>query len=75
MPPKMKRKGRPKGAETTVVGIPKKKKLPTKPTPYAKLLPKEKCKFTLSRLVNASADESALGKEKLLTSSEILINT
>ena len=26
MPPKMKRKGRPKGAETTVVEIPKKKK-------------------------------------------------
>ena len=45
MPLKMKRKGRPKGAETTVVGIPKKKKLSTKPTPYAKLLPKEKCKF------------------------------
>ena len=42
MPTKMKRKGRPKGEETTVVGIPKKKKLSTKPTPYAKLLPKEK---------------------------------
>ena len=71
MPPKMKRKGRPKGAETTVVGIPKKKKLSTKPTLYARLLPKEKCKFILSRLVNASAAESALGKEKLLTSSDI----
>ena len=57
MPPKMKRKGRPKGTETTVVGIPKKKKLCTKPTPYAKFLPKEKCKFILSRLLNAAAAE------------------
>ena len=68
VPLKMKRKGRRKRAETTVVGIPKKKKLSTKPIPYAKLLPKEKCKFILSRLVIASAAESALGKEKLLTS-------
>ena len=71
MPPKMKRKGRPKGEETTIAGIPKKKKLSTKPTPYAKLLPKEKCKFILRRLVNASAAESALGKVKLLTSSNV----
>ena len=71
IPPKMKRKGRPKGAETTVVGIPKKKKLSTKPTPYAKLSPREKCKFTLNRLVNSSASESALGKEKLLTASDV----
>ena len=71
MPPKMKRKGRPKGAETTIAGIPKKKKLSTKPTPYAKLLPREKCKFTLNRLVNSSASESALGKEKLLTASDV----
>ena len=68
MTPKLKRKWRPKGAETTVARIREKKKLSTKPTPYAKLLPKEKCKFILSRLVNASAAESALGKEKLLTS-------
>ena len=71
IPPKMKRKGRPKGAETTVVGIPKKKKLSTKPTPYANLLPKEKCKFILNRLVNASAAEPALGKSKLITSSDV----
>ena len=36
MPPKMKRKERPKGTETTAVEIPKKKKLSTKPIPYAK---------------------------------------
>ena len=71
MPPKMKRKGRPKGEETTIAGIPKKKKLSTKPTPYAKLSPREKCKFTLNRLVNSSASESALGKEKLLTASDV----
>ena len=65
-----KKRGR-KGAETTVVGIPKKKKLSTKPILYAKLLPKEKCKFILSRLVIVSAAESALGKKKLLTSSDV----
>ena len=71
VPPKMKRKGRPKGTETTVVVIPKKKKLSTKPAQYANLLPKKKCKFILRRLVDASAAESALGKEKLLTSSHV----
>ena len=71
MPPKTKRKGRPKRTETTVVGISKKEKLSAKSTPYAKLLLKEKYKFLLSRLVNASAAESALGKEKLLASSDV----
>ena len=36
MPPKMKRKERPKGTETTAVEIPKKKRLSTKPIPYVK---------------------------------------
>ena len=36
MPPKMKRKESAKGTETTAVEIPKKKKLSTKPIPYAK---------------------------------------
>ena len=71
VPPKMKRKGKPKGTETTVVVIPKKKKLSTKLAPYANLLPKKNCKFILRCLVNASAAESALGKEKLLTSSDV----
>ena len=71
MPPKTKRKGRPKRTETTVVGISKKEELSAKSTPYAKLLLKEKYKFLLSRLVNASAAESALGKEKLLASSDV----
>ena len=36
LPPKMKKRGRPKGAETTVIGLPRKKKKTDKPTPFLK---------------------------------------
>ena len=45
LPPKMKKRGRPKGAETTVIGLPrrKKKKATTeKPTAFLKKQPVEK---------------------------------
>ena len=42
LPPKMKKRGRPKGAETTVIGLPRKKKKTDKPTPFLKKLPNDK---------------------------------
>ena len=45
MPPKMKKKGRPRGAETTIIGLPQEKKqrcVISKPKPFSKLSPLEK---------------------------------
>ena len=44
MPPKIKKHGRPKGADKTVIGIPKKRKCSqeNKPVPFLKKTPKEK---------------------------------
>ena len=46
LPPKMKKRGRPKGAKTTVIGLPRKKKKTGKPTPFLKKLPNDKEKGT-----------------------------
>ena len=47
MPPKIKKHGRPKGADKTVIGIPKKRKCSqeNKPVPFLKKTRKEKKKF------------------------------
>ena len=39
LPPKLKKRGRPKGAEKTVIGLPKKKKKSNKSVPFLKKLP------------------------------------
>ena len=39
LPHKMKKRGRPKGAEKTVIGLPRKKNRPDKPVPFLKKLP------------------------------------
>ncbi|XP_047126936.1 uncharacterized protein LOC124808018 [Hydra vulgaris] len=70
MPPKMKNKGRPKRANTTVIGVPKKKNY-LKPIPYIKLLPKDKDRFILTRIVQVPAVELALSGGKLICSSDI----
>lgn len=48
MPPAMKKRGRPKGADKTVIGLPKKRKYcqGNKPVPFLKKTPKEKDKGT-----------------------------
>ena len=50
MPPKMKKKGRPREAETTVIGLPQTKKqrgVISKPKPFSKLSPLEKDRIIL----------------------------
>ena len=48
MPPAMKKRGRPKGADKTVIGLPKKRKYcqGNKPVPFLTKTPKEKDKGT-----------------------------
>ena len=53
MPPKMLKRGRPKVAETTVIGLPKKKQsCSKKPLPFSRLGPKEKYRIILECLIN-----------------------
>ena len=53
LPPKMRKRGRPKGAETTVIGLPKRRKRSNKTVPFLKKLPSEREKSTLSMHVYA----------------------
>ena len=41
-PPKVKKRGHPKGVETTVIGPPKKKCKGDKPLPFVKMSPKDR---------------------------------
>ena len=41
LPSKIKKRGRPKGGDSTVVGLPKKKKTFTKPVAFLKMHPKD----------------------------------
>ena len=55
MPPKMKKKGKPRGAETTVIGLPQAKKqrgFISKPKPFSKLSPLEKDRVILECFTN-----------------------
>ena len=53
MPPKMLKRGRTKVAETTVIGLPKKKQsCSKKPLPFSRLGPKEKYRIILECLIN-----------------------
>ena len=41
LPSKVKKRGRPKGGDLTVIGLPKKKKVSSKPVAFLKLHPKD----------------------------------
>ena len=48
LPPKMRKRGRPKGADKTVIGLPKKKCKGDKPLPFLKMSPKDREKGMVS---------------------------
>jgi len=74
MPPKMMKRGRPKGAEVTVIGLPKcKKKNDNLQTlkPFSKLTPLRKDEIILTSLTTKLAAAEALAGEKILSSTDI----
>ena len=76
MQPKILKRGRPKGAEVTVIGLPrkKKKKLDSQYSlvPFCRLSPKEKDKMILGALSPALAIGEAMGGNRLLNKEDIL---
>ena len=72
LPPKMRKKGRPKGAEMTVIGLPKKKKRGNPSAlSFHKLDPRTKDKLFLTELTNPLEAQLALDDTKLLGSAEL----
>ena len=73
MPPKMLKRGRPRGAETTVIGLPKKKQsYIKKPLPFSRLGPKGKDRIILECLINERiVVNNALGGKKLVMPEEL----
>ena len=69
MPPKMKKKGKPRGAETTVIGLPQAKKqrgFISKPKPFSKLSPLEKDRVILECFTNKVDVVIAIDGSRLL---------
>ncbi|XP_065893104.1 uncharacterized protein [Dysidea avara] len=60
LPPKLKKRGRPKGAEKTVIGLPRKKKRLDKPVPFLKKLPLDRERVILQWFVEPSDAEIVL---------------
>ena len=69
MPPKLKKKGRPKGTETTVIGLPQSKKqrvVISKPKPFSKSSPLEKDRIILECFTNKIHVVAAIDDLRLL---------
>lgn len=75
MPPKLQRKGRPRGADTTAIGLPQTKKSKSKgkskPAPFSKLTAQEKDRVILNGITDAVSAEMALEGKKLLKISDL----
>ena len=70
MPPKMKKKRRPRGAETTDIGLPQEKKqrgVISKPKPFSKLSPLEKDRVILECFTNKVNVVAAIDGSRLLS--------
>ena len=75
MPPKILKRGRPKGAEVTVIGLPRKKKKKegrNNLLPFCKLSPIEKDRMILGSLSTSLAVGEAIAGHRFLTKDDIL---
>lgn len=75
MPPKILKRGRPKGAEVTVIGLPRKKKKAESQNnllPFKKLNPIEKDRMILGSLSRSHAVGEAIAGQRLLNKEDIL---
>lgn len=74
MPPKILKRGRPKGLEVTVIGLPKtkKKKEQKHLIPFCKLTPAEKDRQILEYLVSKLAAGEAMEGQRLLKTKDLL---
>lgn len=66
LPPKLRKRGRPKGAETTVIGLPKAKKVKMGLVPFSKLRAVEKDRVLLECLVRPSVGSKAISSRELV---------
>ena len=77
MPPKIRKRGRPKGAELTVIGLPKCKKSKDdrhKSLPFCKLQPDEKSRIILECLTAELAAAECLSGKRLLSDGDVKSN-
>lgn len=77
MPPKMVKRGRPKGAELTVIGLPKSKRRKeesNKLLPFSKLHPDDKSRIILECLSSQLAAAEALSGKRLLNEEDVKCN-
>lgn len=73
MPPKMIKRGRPKGAELTVIGLPRQKKAKTQFSilPFSKLQPKEKDRKILECFVKKIVASLAMNGNRTIQSCDV----
>ena len=71
MPPRMNKRERPKGGETTVIGVPKKKSKQCSLVQFIKLSPKEKDRFLLECLVHKLTANDAMKGSSLIEKTDL----
>lgn len=75
LPPKLRKRGRPKGASNTVIGLPRKKQRKTsKPVAFTKCHIREKEKLILSWLFNPELAEKATNNEYVIQAADISVD-
>jgi len=79
LPPKLKKRGRPKGADLTVIGLPRKKKCDMKPLKFLRKPCHERDKQILSwmlpdKLVRKALLGEKIGKKEVIGDAEPTIN-
>ena len=66
LPPKIRKRGRPKEAETTVIALPKRRKVVDRPLPFLKKLPYDREKSKIHSLLQWFVDEAVALSHRIL---------